>query len=162
MCNFAADDPSQTTNPPRITHLIIIIQRNAPSSSFSSPSLLPYAQQNSFIYDGDERASNGVGGWKNIGGNTLNAFQGYIFQTNKSGEIELTITDPVFTGADKHINFEGHASSNVQDAGWNFVGNPNLSYYDLSCFIADVNMDGIVDQRDVEAAVRLVFGHTVE
>lgn len=86
-------------------------------------------------YDGDERASNGVGGWKNIGGNKLNAFQGYIFQTNKSGEIELTITDPMFTGGDKDINFEGHASSNVQDAGWNFVGNPNLSYYDLSCFI---------------------------
>lgn len=90
-------------------------------------------------YDGDERASNGVGGWKNIGGNKLNKFQGYIFQTNKSGEIELTISDPVFTGGDKNVNVESHPSSDSQNAGWNFIGNPNLSHYDLSCFIESFN-----------------------
>lgn len=89
-------------------------------------------------YDGEQRAQ-GMGGWMNIGGNTLHANTGYIFQTNKSGTIELTITDPIFTGADKTITLDPHASENAQDAGWNFVGNPNLSYYDVNHFLSHFN-----------------------
>lgn len=91
-------------------------------------------------YDGDERAANGVGGWKNVMANEqgkmiLHAYQGYIFQTNKSGEVELTIIDPVFTAKDKQVTIASHPSDNAQDASWNLVGNPNISYYDLSNFL---------------------------
>lgn len=85
-------------------------------------------------YDGEERAANGNGGWKNIGSTdtVLKAGMGYIFQTNKAGEIELTITSPEFTGSDKDVAIEAHPSENAQDASWNFVGNPNISYYDIA------------------------------
>lgn len=91
-------------------------------------------------YDGEERAANGQGAWKNIGGNKLEAFKGYIFQTNTAGEIELTVTDPIFVGgSDKEVSLEQHASDNAQDAGWNFIGNPELCYFDLSSFIGKFN-----------------------
>lgn len=95
-------------------------------------------------YDGNERASNGQGGWKNVvadeqGKMILHAHQGYIFQTNKSGEVELTVSDPVFTGSDKNVVITSHPSDNAQDASWNLVGNPNISYYDLNNFLEDFN-----------------------
>lgn len=95
-------------------------------------------------YDGDERAANGQGGWKNVvaneqGKKILRAYQGYIFQTNQTGEIDLTIIDPVFTAKDKQVTIAAHPAENAQDASWNLVGNPNISYYDLSNFL--VNFD---------------------
>lgn len=91
-------------------------------------------------YDGDERAANGQGGWKNVvanehGKKILRAYQGYIFQTNQTGEVELSIIDPVFTAKDKQVTIAAHPSDKAQDASWNLVGNPNISYYDLSNFL---------------------------
>ncbi len=86
-------------------------------------------------YDGDIRAANGSGGWQDIEGNTLNAYQGYIFRTNKSGEIELTISNPIFTAKDKNVCITSHPSKNEHDASWNLVGNPNISYYNLNSFL---------------------------
>ena len=83
-------------------------------------------------YDGDERALHGVGGWKNTVGNTLTAGQGYIFQTNKDGELVLHIANPELGNGDTEVDLEAHDSGEVQDANWNFVGNKNLSYYDIN------------------------------
>lgn len=86
-------------------------------------------------YDGDIRARDGGGAWTNVTDGKLKAFQGYIFQTNKNGNIQLVITDPMFTGSNKKVNIKAHASGQAQNAGWNFVGNPFMSYYDLGNFI---------------------------
>lgn len=91
-------------------------------------------------YDGEARAENGSGGWKNVEGDVLKANVGYIFQSNTAGDLELPIDHPIF-GANRevlesgetgvNVDLQSHASNNAQDASWNFVGNPNLSYYNL-------------------------------
>lgn len=86
-------------------------------------------------YDGDLRAKNGGGAWQNVTDGKLKAFQGYIFNAQKAGKITISISDPMFTGSNKRVNIAAHASSEAQDAGWSFVGNPFMSYYDLGNFI---------------------------
>ena len=91
-------------------------------------------------YDGEERANNGHGGWKNVTDNKLKANVGYIFQSNTAGDLEMPIQNPNF-GANKevleggktgkNVDLASHESNNAADASWNFVGNPNLSYYNL-------------------------------
>ena len=83
-------------------------------------------------YDSETRAAQGVGGWKNTVGDVLKANQGYIFQCNKAGVLEISVTKPEFDGSEeKDIALEYIEAKNAQDASWNFVGNPNLSYYSL-------------------------------
>ena len=86
-------------------------------------------------YDGDLRAKNGGGAWQNVTDGKLKAFQGYIFNAQKAGKITISISDPMFTGSNKRVNIAAHASNEAQNAGWNFVGNPFMSYYDLGNFI---------------------------
>ncbi len=89
-------------------------------------------------YDGAARAANGFGGWKNVDTDVLKAGVGYIFQCNAEGDLELPIAKPNFStntvagsNSDKAIELQSFESNNAQDASWNFVGNPNLSYYGL-------------------------------
>ena len=84
-------------------------------------------------YDGAARAENGSGGWKDLDNSetTLYAGKGYIFQCDKSGTLTLPITKPTINSDDKSTTLSTHASSNTQDASWNFVGNPYTSYFDL-------------------------------
>ena len=84
-------------------------------------------------YDAEERAENGSGGWKNVTDGWLRANVGYIFQANKEGDLELPVNNPQFAQStgQKEVPLESHPATNAQDASWNFVGNPNLSYYDL-------------------------------
>ncbi len=82
-------------------------------------------------YDGKERAENGRGGWKNFKGETLEAGTGYIFQANKGGVLTLPVDNPDFTADGKSPKLDVHSAANAQDASWNFVGNPYLSYYML-------------------------------
>ena len=82
-------------------------------------------------YDGAERA-NGKTGWKTVNGNKLNAAQGYIFQCSKSGVLTLNIENVRFKKEDKYLELLAHVSANLKDASWNFMGNPYLSYYDMS------------------------------
>ena len=83
-------------------------------------------------YDSETRAAQGVGGWKNTVGDVLKANQGYIFQCNKAGVLEISVTKPEFDGSEeKDIALEYIEAKNAQDASWNFVGNTNLSYYRL-------------------------------
>lgn len=89
-------------------------------------------------YDGAARAANGSGGWKNVDTDVLKAGVGYIFQCNTEGDLELPIEKPNFatntvagSSSDKAIELQSFESNNAQDASWNFVGNPNISYYGL-------------------------------
>jgi hypothetical protein len=84
-------------------------------------------------YDAETRAANGSGGWKNVEGDVLKANQGYIFQSNTAGDLELPVNNPDFTTkqTEKEVALQSIESNNAQDASWNFVGNPNLSYYGL-------------------------------
>ena len=84
-------------------------------------------------YDAETRAKNGSGGWKNVTDGWLRANVGYIFQANTAGELELPVNNPVFSQSNdqKEVPLESIEAKNPQDASWNFVGNPNLSYYSL-------------------------------
>ena len=83
-------------------------------------------------YDGEERATNGNGGWKDINENHLKAARGYIFQCSADDVLVLSIEDVKFKKEDKYNELVAHASENLNDASWNFVGNPYLCYYDVA------------------------------
>lgn len=85
-------------------------------------------------YDGAERANNGHGGWKNLPVATeeLKMGQGYIFQCNKKGTLILKVEKPSFKAEDQNLELTAHDAASAQDAGWNFIGNPYISYYDIN------------------------------
>jgi hypothetical protein len=68
----------------------------------------------------------------------LKAGVGYIYQCNVEGTIEIPAYNPDYlvsstngVADDKDVNLVSQEAANPQDASWNFVGNPNLSYYSL-------------------------------
>ena len=87
-------------------------------------------------YDGEERAKNGKGGWKNVtsdgNGNFLKAATGYIFQCNKDDVLVLSAKNGKIKKEDKYNELVEHITQNTHDASWNFVGNPYLSYYEVN------------------------------
>lgn len=82
-------------------------------------------------YDGAERAQHGRGGWKDWAAGKLTAGVGYIFQGSQSGTLTFQVPDAKFDGENCDILLQSHGADEVQDAGWNFVGNPYTSYFDL-------------------------------
>ena len=83
-------------------------------------------------YDGEERAKKGNGGWKNVNEPHLKAARGYIFQSSGDDVLVISIEDVKFKKEDKYNELVTHASENLNDASWNLMGNPYLSYYDLA------------------------------
>ena len=87
-------------------------------------------------YDGEERAQNGKGGWKNVtsdgDGNMLKAARGYIFQCSKDDVLVLTAKNGKIKQENKYNELVEHVTENMHDASWNFVGNPYLSYYEVT------------------------------
>ena len=87
-------------------------------------------------YDGEERAKNGKGGWKNVtsdgNGNHLKAATGYIFQCSKDDVLILTAKNQKIKHEKKYNELVEHITQNAHDASWNFVGNPYLSYYEVT------------------------------
>lgn len=85
-------------------------------------------------YDGAERANNGKGGWKNLPVATeeLQKGQGYIFQCNKKGTLILKVQNPSFKAQNESLALTDYEAASAQDAGWNFIGNPYISYYDIN------------------------------
>lgn len=85
-------------------------------------------------YDGAARAENGNGGWKNLpaGTEALERGVGYIFQCNKAANLILKVEKPDFTAENVEQTLEEHESAQAQNAGWNFIGNPHISYYDIN------------------------------
>ncbi|MBR5728956.1 MAG: leucine-rich repeat domain-containing protein [Prevotella sp.] len=82
-------------------------------------------------YDGEERANNGSGGWKDYTGEYLEPGVGYIFQCNTAGTLSVPASNPVFDGEDKDCSLTMYRSDNDQHASWNFIGNPCSSYYNI-------------------------------
>lgn len=87
-------------------------------------------------YDGATRASQGAGGWKDLDASDkwLHRGTGYIFQSAESGKLTLPVIKEKFgklEAEDVQENLGTFASSNEQNASWNFVGNPHTSYFDM-------------------------------
>lgn len=87
-------------------------------------------------YDGATRASQGAGGWKDLDASDLwlHRGTGYIFQSAESGKLTLPVAKEKFGKLEAENVQEDlgtYASSNEQNASWNFVGNPHTSYFDM-------------------------------
>ena len=87
-------------------------------------------------YDGVTRASQGSGGWKDLDASDkwLHRGTGYIFQSAESGTLTLPVAKEKFgklEAEDVQETLGTFASSNEQNASWNFVGNPHTSYFDM-------------------------------
>ena len=87
-------------------------------------------------YDGEVRANKGYGGWVDLAEDedSLRQGIGYIFQTATSGVFVLNVEKDQFGNMEaKNIaqKVSTYAASNVQNASWNFIGNPQTSYIDV-------------------------------
>ena len=84
-------------------------------------------------YDGQERATNGSGGWKNYTGSYLQPKQGYIFQCNTAGTLTMKVekADLDFSGGQRQNALTTYVASSANNASWNFLGNPHPSYFDI-------------------------------
>lgn len=89
-------------------------------------------------YDGEARgASASTGGsWKDVAADgTLEAGKAYIYQTDKEGNIVMTLEQTGLSGllsnAHRETSVNAWASESASHAGWNLIGNPWLAYYDL-------------------------------
>lgn len=88
-------------------------------------------------YDGKIRAEKGNGGWTDLPATEeyLKAGKGYIFQASASCTLSIMIEKEKFgklPNVKFDCNLEANASTNEQDASWNFVGNPFTSFFDLN------------------------------
>ncbi len=92
-------------------------------------------------YDGAWRAENGSGGWKPVTGTTLNALQGYAFQTSHTGNLIISFNHPTF-GGNRPKTLVAHAADNAANASWNLVGNPYSCFYDFldDTFLAPITV----------------------
>lgn len=87
-------------------------------------------------YDGKVRADKGNGGWTNLPDTEeyLRAGKGYIFQTSMDATLSILIEKDKFgklPGVTVSGSLEANASTNEQDASWNFVGNPFTSFFNV-------------------------------
>lgn len=84
------------------------------------------------IYDPSERA-NGKVGWQNWIGDLLQKGQGYIFQCSKAGTLSLCVEKAAtdWAAESRQETLASNPATNTQDASWNFIGNPQTSYYDI-------------------------------
>ncbi len=89
-------------------------------------------------YDGEARALNGKGGsWKNVPADgTLEAGKGYIYQSYKEGRIDFYVDKDaviaLLAAGDRITAVSAWEAENASNSGWNLIGNPYMSYYDLS------------------------------
>ena len=88
-------------------------------------------------YNGSLRADQGTGGWVDLASDetTLKQGVGYIFQTAKSGNLTLRVTKEKFGKLDANNivkDLSSYPSADEQNASWNFIGNPQISYMDAT------------------------------
>ena len=88
-------------------------------------------------YDGATRASQGTGSsWVRQRTGTLSRGKGYIIQASKATTLTLPATyetkDVPFLPYDVTFTLEENASQTAANQGWNFVGNPYPTYFDIA------------------------------
>lgn len=88
-------------------------------------------------YNGSLRADQGTGGWVDLASDetTLKQSVGYIFQTAQSGNLTLRVTKEKFGKLDANNivkDLSSYPSADEQNASWNFIGNPQISYMDAT------------------------------
>ena len=83
-------------------------------------------------YDPEERAD-GKTGWQTWIGDLLYKGQGYIFHCSKGGTLTLCVEkeDMDWDAENRSNALVSAPAENAQDASWNFIGNPQTSYYDI-------------------------------
>ena len=83
-------------------------------------------------YDGTSRAK-GQTGWTDWTSDELMPGKGYIFQTNTTGTLSLGVEkdDMDWKADDRPQALEAYVAQKIDDASWNFVGNPHTSYFDI-------------------------------
>ena len=87
-------------------------------------------------YDAASRAANGTGNsWKNVDTGRLQAGQGYIFQCNAAGTLTLPASAEAHAQVlgidDVTTQLQAHEAAASANKGWNYVGNPYPTYYDI-------------------------------
>ena len=88
-------------------------------------------------YNGSLRADQGTGGWVDLASDETTRKQGvgYIFQTAQSGNLTLRVTKEKFGKLDANNivkDLSSYPSADEQNASWNFIGNPQISYMDAA------------------------------
>ena len=88
-------------------------------------------------YNGSLRADQGTGGWVDLASDetTLKQGVGYIFQTAQGGNLTLRVTKEKFGKLDANNivkDLSSYPSADEQNASWNFIGNPQISYMDAA------------------------------
>lgn len=92
-------------------------------------------------YNGENRAAGGSG-WENLSSTDteLKAGVGYIFQIKETGTLSMHVPNPNFGSDSKTTSLNSYVSDNAEDASWNFVGNPQYSYFDINSTDYDAPM----------------------
>ncbi len=107
-------------------------------------------------YDGANRAANGTGGnWKNYSGDDIiPAGTGFIYQTSKETWTEFYAEDNaskqyVFSNKEFVKALTSNDASSAANKGWNLVGNPWLSYYNIHKlnFTAPITVWNVNDRK---------------
>lgn len=89
-------------------------------------------------YDGEARAANGTGGsWKDVPADgVMEAGKAYIYQSDRTGDIVMNLDADGIQGllaaGHRTVTVNAWASENAANAGWNLVGNPLLTYFDMA------------------------------
>lgn len=120
-------------------------------------------------YDGGQRANaqNNDSNWQDVGSDDiLQAGTGYIVQSNSEiDSLLVTTTDQraisdLLTTDVKEVPLSTYASDNIENANWNFVGNPYPSYFNIHymTYLAPIliwNGDGYIALSPVDDAYAL-------
>ena len=90
----------------------------------------PEGQYKWWYFDGSDRAKFGSSGRKALDGKMLHAHQGYVFMA-RAGTLVIHLGNTAVSGSRK-AKMNNHEADAAQDEGWNFMGNPYASFYDMS------------------------------
>jgi len=91
----------------------------------------PEGQYKWWYFDGSDRARLGSSGRKPLDGKILKAHQGYVFMAQRTGILIIHLGKTA-VGGDRTTELQDYEAEDAQNQGWNFMGNPYASYYDMS------------------------------
>ena len=91
----------------------------------------PEGQYKWWYFDGSDRARLGSSGRKPLDGKILKAHQGYVFMAQRTGILVIHLGKTA-VGGDRTTELQDYEAEEAQNQGWNFMGNPYASYYDMS------------------------------